>query len=71
MKKRSCSSHGSEKSETKAKKDKKFISFDYTNNLQCFIASTEKNTSRHFSKISHKDQQSRPNPKEQTKPEQP
>lgn len=40
MKKRSCSSHGSDKSVEPPRKDKKFITFDYNNNLQCFITSS-------------------------------
>lgn len=41
MKKRSCSSHGSDKSlEPPSRKEKKFITFDYNNNLQCFITSS-------------------------------
>ncbi len=41
MKMRSCSSHGSDKSvEPPSRKDKKYITFDYNNNLQCFITSS-------------------------------
>lgn len=48
MKKRSCSSHGSEKSaeggSSKREKKEKFVAFDYSNNkLQCFITSSSQN----------------------------
>jgi hypothetical protein len=65
MKKRSCSSHGSEKSvEPVVKKDKKFIHFDYTNNLQCFITSSSQLTDKRISKNSRNDPKLKTNPAE-------
>lgn len=62
-KRRSCSSNGSEKSlESAPKRDKKFIKFDYTNNLQCFITTSAQLTDKHISKNSLKEPKLKTNP---------
>lgn len=65
MKKRSCSSHGSDHSIEATKKDKRYIKFDYTNNLQCFIASSHPPLP---TTATHKKQKSNNRPLEINKP---
>ena len=61
MKKRSCSSQGSDKSvECPPKKEIKYITFDYNNNLQCFITSSSQALNKPPS--THKDKPPKPNP---------
>jgi hypothetical protein len=49
-----------------SKKDKKYVNFDYTNNLQCFITSSSQLSNKHLSKKTSREQKLKTNPTELT-----